>query len=140
MREDIYPRIFQGLDDPAGHFALFQVKARVHRSKDDLAFLKDVVLQVQASVREDVHFHPFQDAHVRKLIVHFFNFLQVFGQLFFTQTAGHAHSLGMVGDGDVGVAHLPGLFRHIPDGVFPIRGHGMHLQIAPYIGQFDQTG
>ncbi len=64
----------------------------------------------------------------------------MFGQLLFVHSPGHAHRLGMVGDGDIGIAHLFRLAGHLQDGVFSVGGGGVHLQVPADVRKLDQPG
>jgi len=63
----------------------------------------------------------------------------VLGQLF-SSCRRPRDGFGVVGDGDVGVAHLLCLVAHLQDGVLSVGGGGVHLQVPADVSQFDQAG
>ena len=107
----------------------------MNRRYYDIALIEHLVGYVEAAVLQYVDLHPGQHFYALDSPVGLSHYLDVGRQLVVIQSPGDSHGLGVVGYGDVFIAHLLGCRGHFARGVAPVRSHGVHMQIA-----FDVTG
>ncbi len=81
---------------------------------------------------------PLSTVMPMELVVQLVDLLPLGPQPLGVQAVGHGHAFGMVGDGDVlQPAGLSG-FDHFLQRCLAVRGHGMHVQIADHVVDFDE--
>ncbi len=66
MSDDVHGRVLDGPDHPIRHRRLVHVEAGVHRCDDDVQPCQNLILQVEGTVREDVHFDAAEDVERRE--------------------------------------------------------------------------
>ena len=128
-------RVLDGIDDTLRDPVAGLVLAVVDGGDDPVGFLEHVVGQVHRAVFQNVHFDALEDRdpiHLGGQLVDGFPMLP---QTFGVEPLGHGDALGVIGDGDVGVAALLGGGDHFCQRGPAIGRRRVHVQVAAQVLQ-----
>ena len=145
--EDGEVGVVHGLEDAPGLVGAAEVELAVHPGDHQVELAQDLIRQVQAAVREDVHLdaledpegHPFAGrALAGQALVQAVDGRHLLQEPPAVQPMGHGQALGVVGDGQVVAPPLAGGGHHLQQAGMAVGGVGMAVQVAAQVGQGHQ--
>src|SRR5579875_255065 len=140
VTDGMYMRALDGIQEPPGDLLPRLVLAVVDGGDHPVGLREHVLGQVQPAVLQDVQLHPLEQGDPVDLAGQLVDGLPVLAQAFSVKPSGHRDALGMVGEGDVGVAAFLRALHHLLQGGPAIGGSGVHVQIAAQVVQLQQLG
>ncbi len=138
MREDIDARMSECRQDALSHRRPGHREVRVHRGDDHVELCERVVIEVEASIRQDVDLCTVQDGDRGEVLAHRFNGTALTSIPGATEPSGHAERLRVVGDRDVGVSARGACFDHFAQRVLSIGRVRVHVQIPTQIARLNE--
>ena len=131
MTKNPHIRILKGAENPRCHLFAALVKPGVNAGDDNLHLRQGLVLEVERAIGQNVYFDPREDAYATfHCAINGTDTLDVLERPPIIEPIGHGQVLRVIGNGDVAVPHSERGLRHFANGVVPVGGAGVHMQIA----------
>ncbi len=119
-----------GREEALGHLVSGELEVAVDGADDPVGATEEVVVHVEGAVFEDVDLDAGEDPDSVDSGVGCGDGVEVAGEAVGSHAVGDPDVLRVVGDGDEGVAEVPGGFGHLDDGVAPVGLGGVHVEVA----------
>ena len=104
----------------------------------EIQLAQRVVFQIHGAVAADIALDSGKDAQPQPALIHFANLVREGDRALLIHPVGHRQGFGMIGDGDVLVAHRVRRFGHFFERGPAVALASMHVQIAANVLQLHQ--